>query len=440
MNKRLNAKRWFGRWSWHILSWLPMFIRGPVVRRLFTVERDFPGFLIFKKAETPEELEQAFNLAYEAYSEKGLVADSESRLRVTKYHALPTTTVLVAKIGNEVIATISIIGDSAFGLPMEKLFDILAVRKQANRLAEISTLAIKRGFRRQRGRLLLGLCKFMNEYCLKILKVDSIVCSVHPSVSDFYRCVLMFEDIENGKVKSYEFVQGAKATGHFLNLGPPFEKKMETAFRGAPEHRNLFKYFCLDEISNFQFPETPFFSAMDFTMTPELVTHFFRDRTKVLDELSDVDRATVSNLYFYPEYRAVFGIFESLNGSLKRAAARFATNCPVRYYFFDTQQSFTGIATEISRQGMKIKVENYLPPKSSNEVRITIDISETESVRLTGQIIWDKTEEGEVGIWLNSFTPKVWHKMVDHFEGDLLSFAKSKMKSLTGRKVAGGSS
>ena len=423
-----NVRRSVGRFTWNLLSHLPRFIKGPIIRRMFTVDRDLSSNLVFKKAETPEEIEEAFKLAYEAYSDRGLVTDSEVKMRITKYHALPTTSLLIAKLNNEVIATISIICDSGLGLPVEKLFNIDFLRKKSVRIAEISTLAIRRGHRTQRGKLLLALCKFMNEYCLDILGVDIIVATVHPEVKDFYRCVLLFDDIENGKAKAYDFVQGAAASAHYLKLGKVHAEQMEKIYRRAPSSRNLFHYFHLDEFDNFKFPERPFYSAHDLTFTPNLIDYFFKHKTEVINEFSDKERQTVSNLYFHSEYKEVFGVFDSKDGSANRKMARFQAHCPVRFYYLSNKtEYFSGMGLEISRGGIKAKIENYKlkSPSQSNEVVVLVNISKDTTLAIAGEIIWDNSEMSMIGIWFNQFIPKQWHNFLNHLEDELVTAAKS---------------
>lgn len=423
-----SVRRSVGRFTWNLLSYLPRFIKGPIIRRMFTVDRDIAPNLVFKKAETPEEIEEAFKLAYEAYSDRGLVSDSEIKLRVTKYHALPTTSLLIAKLDNEIIATITIICDSGMGLPVDKLFNINFLRKKALRVAEISTLAIKRGHRTQRGKLLLALCKFMNEYCLEILGVDIIVATVHPEVKDFYRSVLLFEDIEGGKAKAYEFVQGAAASAHFLKLGNDHALRMEKAYRRAPSSRNLFSYFHLEDIENFQFPDRPFYTAHDLTLTPPLIDYFFKFKTEVIEEFTTKERITASNLYFHSEYKTAFGVTDTFDDSSKRQMARFQAHCPIRFYYLsDKTEYFSGTGIEISRKGIKAKIDTFKhkSPSHSNDVVALINISKDVTLAISGQIIWDNAEMSMVGIWFNSFIPKQWHNFLDYLESELHTAAKS---------------
>ena len=64
--------------------------------------------LTFKIAETREELEACFRLLHDTYVRRGFMQPDPSGLRVTIYHALPTTTTLCAKYDGKVVGTLSL--------------------------------------------------------------------------------------------------------------------------------------------------------------------------------------------------------------------------------------------------------------------------------------------------------------------------------------------
>jgi hypothetical protein len=69
--------------------------------------------LVLKIADTKEELEACFKLLHDAYVSSGFMTPDPSGMRVTIYHALPTTTTLCAKMDDQVIGTLSLIRESA---------------------------------------------------------------------------------------------------------------------------------------------------------------------------------------------------------------------------------------------------------------------------------------------------------------------------------------
>ena len=157
------------RFLWTLLRHLPQFLKDKLIRSFFEVDYTLPDDLVFKQAETVDEVTQALGLVYEAYLELNYISQSEARIRFNKFLALPSTVILIAKQNEEVIATLSIVPDSSMGLPSEVAWPITKYREQHQMLAEISALSIKKSYRSRRGRLLFSLCKYMFLYCRDIL-------------------------------------------------------------------------------------------------------------------------------------------------------------------------------------------------------------------------------------------------------------------------------
>ena len=117
-------------------------------RRRFAVFRSFVDCdpapserLVLKIAESQEELEACFSLLHDAYVDSGFMTPDPSGMRVTIYHACPFTTTLCAKIDGKVVGTISLIRESALGFPLQRIFDLTAVRAKEGNIAEVSALA-----------------------------------------------------------------------------------------------------------------------------------------------------------------------------------------------------------------------------------------------------------------------------------------------------------
>ena len=103
--------------------------------------------LIFKIAETREELEACFRLLHDVYVSQGFMERDPSGMRVTVYHALPTTTTLCAIFDGKVVGTLSLIRESAIGFPLQRIVDLTSVRAKRGNIAEVSALAIHPAFR-----------------------------------------------------------------------------------------------------------------------------------------------------------------------------------------------------------------------------------------------------------------------------------------------------
>jgi hypothetical protein len=174
-------------------------------------------------------------------------------LRITKYHALPSTSVLVGKLNGEVVSTVTVVLDSPLGLPADSQWDLSELRKKAPRIAEISALTIRKDLQKRRGKILMPLCVYMFKFVTRYAGVDLIVAATTDSVRDFYRSYLLFEPVGNGKPVTYDFVKGVLANAQYLDCRTSHDR-YQSVYGREPDHFNLFKYAFQTEFSEFKFP------------------------------------------------------------------------------------------------------------------------------------------------------------------------------------------
>ena len=168
-------------------------------KRRFAVYRNFVDCdpapserLVLKIAETREELEACFSLLHDAYVDSGFMKPDPSGMRVTIYHALPTTTTLCAKYDGRVVGTLSLIRESVLGFPLQRIFDLTAIREKKGNIAEVSALAVHKKFRKTGGSILFPLMKFMYEYCTTFFDTRHLVIAVNPKHIEMYESLLFF--------------------------------------------------------------------------------------------------------------------------------------------------------------------------------------------------------------------------------------------------------
>lgn len=156
----------------------------------------------------------ACRLLHDRYVERGLVTPSPWAMRVTPAHLRPTTDLLVhcddAPRAAQtplhrlppIVATMALVGDSEFGLPMEMEYRRLVARKRMGgvRLAEVTSLAVQ--FRRRadaRGQL-LHIFRLLAQTAVA-RGVEELLIAVHPRHAPFYRRFAAFQPI--GELRSY---------------------------------------------------------------------------------------------------------------------------------------------------------------------------------------------------------------------------------------------
>src|SRR5512133_529870 len=137
-----------------VVSRLPRKMRFKVYRSFVDCDPSPSPRLVLKIAETQEELEGCFAVLHDAYVDSGFMKPDPSGMRVTIYHALPTTTMLCAKYDDQVVGTVSLIRESALGVPLQAIYDLGSLRLKEGQIAEVSALAVHREFRRTGGSIL----------------------------------------------------------------------------------------------------------------------------------------------------------------------------------------------------------------------------------------------------------------------------------------------
>lgn len=355
--KSSKKKRPISRKFWNYLRLFPKPLQAKVIRSKFEIDYNLPEDLILKQAETESEMQQALNLVHDSYVELGYIDRQESEMRFSKFHALPTAVILVAKQGDEVIGTISILPDSAFGLPSEATWSLDKYRQNGNILAEVSSLAIKKCHRTRRGKLLLPLCKIMIEYAMKILKVDGLVIATTHEVEPFYVHVLLFETVVKKTGQRHGLVKGNPSSCCYLPVGDTLPERFAKVYKNEPLNKNLGRFFFEAELSNIRLPE-PKKSLQAFhknkNFAKSLLIKKYPDMTQ---SFTEKDKLILSNLDA--------GGFLSIQPDQMIMREKKSIRCDTRFkvwVFFEG--SFTPIDAQmldVSEHGFQLKLRNPHP-------------------------------------------------------------------------------
>jgi GNAT superfamily N-acetyltransferase len=313
------------------VGFMPREARFALFRALIDCDPRPDPRLTLKIAETRDELEACFRLLHDAYVASGFMRPDPSGLRVTPYHALPTTTTLCAKFDGQVVGTMSLIREGVFGFPLQSVFDLATVRAREGRIAEVSALAVHPAFRKTGGAILFPLMKFMYEYCTQYFDTRHLVIAVNPSKIELYESLLLFERLQQHVVDNYDFANGAPAVGATLDLHQA-RLDFEALYGRRRERKNLFRYFVQTRMPNIEWPARPYHTTNDPVMTPALLDHFFNRRTRVFDELDPRRKLLLHSIYDLPEYRDVLPplAFERPRGIELRRHQRYSLKCPAR--------------------------------------------------------------------------------------------------------------
>jgi len=395
-----------------LFSMLPQKRRHEVYRSF--VDCKIPNErLVLKIAESREELEACFKLLHDAYVSSGFMTPDPSGMRVTIYHALPTTTTLCAKYDGQVVGTLSLIRESVLGFPLQRIFDLTAIREKKGNVAEVSALAVHKRFRRTGGSILFPLMKFMREYCTSFFDVRHLVIAVNPSHIQMYESLLFFQRLTQNVVENYDFVNGAPAVGATLDLraAPEIFRKH---YASKPPRRNLHAFFWQLEMPNIKMPARRFYTTNDPVLTPDLLDYFFNVRTSVFSELSDRKKCLLHTIYDLPAYRAVLPVIAEgeQDRSVRRRHRRFSVRCPARFSVVGADGKESKVALEIvqlSRYGFQAHALTAVPIDVWGEVTIQLGPAEVSRIQVSAS---RESSGGMYGFRLGE-PDLIWRKFVN---------------------------
>lgn len=368
------------------LAALPESTRFGLYRRLVDCElpRD-PSFEL-KIADSQDELEACFALLHDAYVSSGFMQPHPSGLRVTPYHALPTTTTLCAKIGGRVVGTLSIVREGVFGFPMQTAFDISAVRAKEGRIAEISALAVHPDFRRSGGAILFPLMKFMYEYCTRYFDTRHLVIAVHPTKIELYQALLFFRRLPAQEVEAYDFANGAPAVGATLDLQEALGL-FEAAYAHKPHRRNLYRFFVETRMPQIRFPARPWHTSNDPVLTPALADHFFNRRTQGFVALDVHRKRLLHSIYEGPAWAAVLPPLtpEDEASVQVRRFPRYSMKCPARLSATDGEGDVDATIVEVSAHGFQARSD--VPLRPHTRWRVVAELGSGLQARIEAAVV-----------------------------------------------------
>ncbi|NUM59194.1 MAG: hypothetical protein HUU56_11210 [Bdellovibrionaceae bacterium] len=287
---------------WKIVDLIPEKIRSSLIRDSLDIDKDQLKGIEIRVAKSQNEINQAFRLLHESYVSNGLMDSKEHELRITKYHCLPTSLIIVALQDGKVIGTVTHVLDSQLGLPSDSAIDLSEMRKKGNRIAEVSSLAVRKGFRRSHA-LLFALTRYMFHYAHKIAGVDYWIIGVRDNVASYYEAIFFFKRFKTKKI-AHGFVKDSPSYFLYMSLGDS-EEKFLRCYNSKPLNKNLYHfYFHTDfrEIGNYD--QFKYNLPINYCFDRDSFTNYFREKERIIDSLSDKEKFEVLNAYIqiYPEF------------------------------------------------------------------------------------------------------------------------------------------
>jgi len=172
---------------------------------------------VYRIAKTLTERLAAFRMVYLNYLRNGLIEPNDNQIRLTTYHLLSSTNEFIAVSQEEVIGTVSLIGDGELGLPMESIYPepVKEYREQGLKIGEVSCLAIQRDQSQNFMKVVVGVTRVMSQFA-RANGLQKLLIAVHPNHAQFYKRLMGFEQI--GPERNYPNVRNAPAVAYALDF------------------------------------------------------------------------------------------------------------------------------------------------------------------------------------------------------------------------------
>ncbi|MFK8138960.1 MAG: hypothetical protein AB8E15_11415 [Bdellovibrionales bacterium] len=310
-----------------IYAKLPKKMRGNITRRLYDCDLSGSEDYIFKLAETFEEKKTAFRLIQENYLQSGL-SKTEDQLRVSKYNFLPSTHIFIAKEKStgDIVASMSIIVNSAAGLPVSKRVNVKKIAGDDNQSVEISSLFVDKKHRSKSRGISSILMFYSVWYSYTRLGMVHAFISVRNSVRYFYEDLFFFEPIT--KPTRFEEVNGSLGISLYMHF-PNALLKMKKHYRNRPLRKNVY----------LQLVDFPWKNQCDFKETDErLISRSFFD----LREVSFLKKMANSVSCEMSVYDKMVINSKNQNSIFPNIDSMRFTNKTRRYELFKQAKLFTG--------------------------------------------------------------------------------------------------
>lgn len=369
---------------------LPQYIKNPIIRSQVkvtnTLEKENIQVLV---AEDKTDFETAFQLLHESYFDSGLMDKHPSGLRCNSYSFLPHTTIIILKKDGIVIGTVSLIRDSAMGLPSDEKykFENDSLRVNGRVLTEVSALAIDKNFRNQGHILSLLLMKYLYIYSKRHSDTEYLVCTVHPRAEDFYRALWGF--VRKGKIVSYDYVKGALAVYMSMYISPEAEKALYDSYHSADPTVNLV-HFCLMEDKRFHYPQYQQGQILNIKMTPEILNYFFNVRTNLFADLNEFHKKMFYEIYYYHFGKEVIDTY--FPPRTEKIIREFRTPTRINAKIMHENKFVDGVILDLSSSGCYVSLSSKSRININDNFELKFNLGDKD-FSLKGSSVWMNSGE-----------------------------------------------
>jgi hypothetical protein len=360
-----------------MFHWLKLRRKRKTILQNVDLTAPLQAGLSIQLAEDAEHVMESARLLHNSYLRRKIIQGSPGSMRLSLYSVLPSTAVVIARIGKQVVGTIQVHQRTETNLPIEETFDLSPIEN--GRLVEVGSLALHDSRAGKIEEVLLPMLAYVYQLCSRSIKADRIVIAVQPATSNFYEAVFGFKRVGNTLPKKHRYAANADAVPMWLDIHQ-FPKFMRANYGKLPAKWNL-EDFLMVNSDVFRVLKLPTAPEPGIHPKPAIVLEeVYVNRTPLLAQAPFEWRKNFSTLYpDTDEYRWLFKVDMDVAG---RTARRYKVNEEVIM-----NDSFglvrKGRLVDLSSGGMRvIMLEKNVPPAIDEEIHVEIKLRQDESIKL----------------------------------------------------------
>ncbi len=384
---------------------LPLFEKFPFFIRKFIWNRALGKHynksyknLEIKVAETPQEITAALNLIYNSYKKTGFIQANAYEKYISKYSFLPSTILIIGKVNNQVICTISIIRDNPIGFPTEKAWNISSVKKRFNNIVELSTLTVRKDYQGSFGKILLPLFTYVYRFCRNTIGVDAVIMASIKEASVLYKDLFGFKTLKGDPIASFT---KKRVASRLLYISLTESERFITKEFKKNNKKNLHFFIFNKQFKKFSYPN--YNHWRDFN-NYRLTTYYKNHGLKLIKEI-DIDECNKLNSYY--EFSSIIPITTTNDYDVKRQSKRYQTSIPCILRTLNRKRR-KALITDVSKDGLKLKGVR----KKSNP-RIYVTDNKGKYVHIDLKYKWINERTGEIGCVIAPKSKDLWKRLLN---------------------------
>jgi hypothetical protein len=240
------------------------------------------------------------------------------------YQLIQTTSFIVAKKDEKIIAALMLAKDGILGLPSDQLYELGNFRQQHIRLAEVIGVALIPEKSSEALPYLLHMFKYTLMYIKNYAFADYVILPSFPHLNPYWEKIFIANKLQE-KITSAETKPVTE--GYYLNI-----KWVELLMHeGTKTLEHDLAYLFLNKSNpSFLFPERKFFKNFGSSVTPDYFRHLLHNQNDTIKYLSNEDFAKIHLYYMNSVFEPIIRssqIFKVYHVPHRRRNQRFEVIC-----------------------------------------------------------------------------------------------------------------